>query len=78
MSPEVCQCPGCICELDASAVRRGDEYFCCQSCAEGHPQEQVCRDPECPCTDQARQRRAESQLDHSLEETFPASDPISP
>ncbi|MCJ1886989.1 metallothionein [Pseudomonas sp. LA21] len=79
MNPEVCQCPGCICELDDSAVRRGDEFFCCQSCAEGHQHhEQVCRDPECPCTDQARKRSAESQLDHSLEETFPASDPISP
>ncbi|MCP8466239.1 metallothionein [Pseudomonas sp. ZM23] len=78
MNSEVCQCPGCICELDDSAVRRGDQFFCCQACADGHHQERACRDPECPCTDRARQNSSDSQLDHSLEETFPASDPISP
>lgn len=58
MKPEVCQCPGCICELDGDAVRRGDRYYCCQACAEGHGQDQSCRDPECPCIDKARERRS--------------------
>ncbi|WP_448680955.1 metallothionein [Pseudomonas nicosulfuronedens] len=86
MKPEVCQCPGCICELDGAAVRRGDRYYCCEPCAEGHGQDQSCRDPECPCVDKARERRsqreqrtmedAQAPLDQSLEETFAAREPL--
>ncbi|MNE45560.1 Prokaryotic metallothionein [compost metagenome] len=77
VNPEICECPGCLCELDSTAVRKGEQHFCCEACAEGHGNSDTCRDPECPCADKARRAR-EKQLDHSLEETFPASDPISP
>jgi len=79
MKPDICDCPNCICELDDAAVREGDRYFCCQACAQGHPEDRQCKDPECPCADRGKVKKAqERQLDHSLEETFPASDPISP
>lgn len=80
MQPDICTCPGCICELDDTAIRKGDQYFCCEGCAQGHAGQRGCREPECPCADKARRSppSEENKLDHSLEETFPASDPISP
>jgi hypothetical protein len=84
MKPEVCQCPGCICELGGDAVRRGDRYYCCGPCAEGHGQDRSCRDPECPCLDKARARRghpvqdsAPAAAEHAPEESFPAREFVS-
>ncbi|MFJ5299154.1 metallothionein family protein [Pseudomonas sp. NPDC088368] len=77
-----CACTDCKCM--ASAVenfRRDGKGYCSQACADLHPAGARCSDETCHC-DQitATQNRSisESQLDQAVEESFPASDPISP
>ncbi len=75
-----CACPECTCVVGSDAVIREGRAFCCPACAEGHPtDDEQCRDPVCRCGEaNARDQPRETQVDHALEETFPASDPISP
>ncbi len=75
-----CACPECTCIVDADAVVVDGKAFCCSACAEGHPADNAqCRDPDCQCGEaNAQDQPRETQVDHALEETFPASDPISP
>lgn len=80
MNEERCACPACSCVVDANALVRDGKAYCCPACAEGHPPgNEACREPDCHCGEAAvRDQPKESQVDHALEETFPASDPISP
>ncbi|MBJ2208765.1 metallothionein [Pseudomonas carnis] len=77
-----CACPGCTCQVthDTRHQRNGKAY-CSQACADLHPQGQACPSADCHCESNVKvQDRAvsDSQLDEAIEETFPASDPISP
>ncbi|MCY1285915.1 Prokaryotic metallothionein [compost metagenome] len=84
MSENTCACPECVCIPGADAVRKDDKLYCCEACAEQHPQgKERCVDLGCQCGAAAVRRSSESQpkeeqIDKALEETFPASDPISP
>lgn len=78
MSDNHCACPGCTCEVDANAVSREGEAYCCEACAGGHAAGEPCRMSECHCGDDKAKQPEESNVDNALEETFPASDPISP
>ncbi|AZF37512.1 MULTISPECIES: metallothionein [unclassified Pseudomonas] len=77
-----CACPGCSCQVTAAArYERDGKAFCSQACADLHPRGQACPSAECHCESHVKvQDRAvsDSQLDEAIEETFPASDPISP
>ncbi len=81
-TPQTCACSGCTCEIDEhQRVERNGELFCCDACADLHPHGQPCPSPACHCESgvQVDERRVtESNLDEAVEETFPASDPISP
>ncbi len=80
MSENHCACPECSCVVDANALIRDGRAYCCPACAAGHPAgHEDCRDPDCHCGEaHARDQSRERQVDNALEETFPASDPISP
>lgn len=43
-----------------------------------HPHDPPRKERESPAEREARKRRESENQDHSLEETFPASDPVSP
>lgn len=71
MAQSPCACKGCIGMVDAAS----DQLYCCKACADRHPAGLGhCQDPACHCGKNIE----ESQLDEALDETFPASDPISP
>lgn len=78
MSDHHCACPGCTCEVDANAVVRNGQSYCCEACAAGHDHDEPCSMDGCHCGDEAPEQPKESSVDNALEETFPASDPISP
>ncbi|MDH4557468.1 metallothionein [Pseudomonas sp. BN417] len=80
MNDNRCACPSCTCVVDANALIRDGKAYCCAACADRHPEGcKQCRDAECRCGDPTvRDKPKESQVDNALEETFPASDPISP
>lgn len=53
MNEQRCSCPGCSCSLGATAVYREGRAYCCQACADGHPDgEKRCQDTHCHCGQQ--------------------------
>ena len=74
MSELRCACSECSCTVDA-APQNGKAY-CCEACATGHRNGEACRMPGCNCAQVAQPK--ETNVDNALDETFPASDPISP
>ncbi|MEP9315764.1 metallothionein [Pseudomonas sp. LABIM340] len=53
MNAQRCSCPGCSCSLGATAVYREGHAYCCQACADGHPDgEKRCQDTHCHCGEQ--------------------------
>lgn len=82
VSSRQCACPNCKCGVSSENQfdRHGNAY-CSLACADMHPAGAPCRDQSCHCEDiaQGRERAvSEPQLDQAVEESFPASDPISP
>ncbi|SDZ59329.1 metallothionein [Pseudomonas sp. NFIX28] len=77
-----CACPGCSCLCpEDQPYQRDGKYYCSQACADLHPQGQPCPAEDCHCEQGVKlQERtiSDSKLDSAVEETFPASDPISP
>ncbi|MCD5994059.1 metallothionein [Pseudomonas sp. CDFA 602] len=74
MTDETCACERCDCSTRRdSAVERDGQRFCCPACADHHPNGEPCESSGCHC-----EKIGEEKLDDALEETFPASDPISP
>ncbi len=78
MSEHHCACPGCTCEVGSDSVSKDGEAYCCAACASGHATGEACCMSECHCADDKAKQPDESSMDNALEETFPASDPISP
>jgi metallothionein len=77
-----CACPGCSCPCpEEQAYQRDGKYYCSQACVDLHPNGQPCPAADCHCEHGVKlQERtiSDSRLDAAVEETFPASDPISP
>ncbi|MHA6495439.1 metallothionein family protein [Pseudomonas borbori] len=82
MTDQQCACPTCCCSVDTAIAQvRGAATYCSEACASQHAEGQHCPAAQCNCEQVAKAPRAavsEDQLDDALEETFPASDPISP
>lgn len=81
-SPRQCACPNCECDVavDKQYDRDGEAY-CSLACADMHPAGAPCPGPSFHCEEATQtQGRAvsEPQLDQAVEESLPASDPISP
>lgn len=76
MNEQRCDCPHCTCTVDANAVQLAGKAYCCEACAKGHRNGEPCRMSECHCGEATQP--TESSVDNALDETFPASDPISP
>ncbi len=74
MNEQRCACVHCSCTVDANALQRDGKAYCCEACASGHRHGEACRMQDCRCG----AKPEESAVDNALEETFPASDPISP
>jgi hypothetical protein len=77
-----CACPDCTCVIDEhQGIDRNGEIFCSEACADLHPHGTPCPSESCQCQSGVRvgeNHVTESNLDEALDETFPASDPISP
>lgn len=77
-----CACPDCTCEFrDDERFERNGEIFCSDACANLHPHGTPCPSASCNCESGVRignRRVTEANIDEALDETFPASDPISP
>lgn len=76
MNEQRCACPECSCVVDQNASMQGGQAYCCEACASGHKNGEPCRMSDCNCG--TAMRPSEHHVDNALEETFPASDPISP
>ena len=74
MNEQRCACTHCSCTVDANALQRDGQAYCCEACASGHRKGEPCRMQDCHCGE----KPGESAVDNALDETFPASDPISP
>lgn len=45
-----CACPDCVCVVSPEkAVKREDKAFCCDECADGHPDHSGCDHAGCAC-----------------------------
>jgi hypothetical protein len=77
-----CACPDCICEVrNDQRFHRDGKGFCSDACANLHPHGIDCPSASCNCDSGVRvgeRRVTEANIDEALDETFPASDPISP
>jgi hypothetical protein len=77
-----CGCPNCEREVDPDRIFNHDgELYCSEACALQHVNGEACPLPtcHCGCIGKIGDRSInDAQLDEALEETFPASDPISP
>ena len=82
MSDQTCACPDCTCGTSGEqAVERDDQRFCSEACANRHANGEHCPHEGCKCEQIGEVEGrpvTNSTLDDALEETFPASDPISP
>ena len=82
LTTEKCACPNCVCSADPQkALEHNGKLWCSEACAHLHPGGAPCPTKGCQCgTGTQTQNRlvSDSQLDQAVEETFPASDPISP
>jgi hypothetical protein len=80
--PNQCACPNCRCAVDPNKIyERDGKAYCCQACADFHPAGKPCQAQDCHCEQTIRTQQrtvSDSQLDQAIEESFPASDPISP
>lgn len=79
MERRICACENCNCEIPPVASDDSAPYdhtqYCCKACADRHPAGlEHCHNPDCHCGKGVN----ETHLDEALDETFPASDPISP
>ena len=74
MNQQRCACTDCSCTVDATALQRDGKAYCCEACANGHSHGEGCRMQACHCSE----KPDENAVDNALDETFPASDPISP
>ena len=76
MNEQRCACNHCSCTVDANAFAHDGKAYCCEACASGHPHGEHCRMGDCGCG--AATQPDEESVDNALDETYPASDPISP
>ena len=45
-----CACDRCNCEMSLEqAIKKGDLYYCCEACANGHVNDQSCHNSKCNC-----------------------------
>jgi hypothetical protein len=77
-----CACPGCSLNYAADdVIERDGKRYCSQACADFHPAGKPCPCSDCHCEHSMAlgdRSISDSKLDEAIEETFPASDPISP
>lgn len=82
LTTEKCACLNCVCPADPQkAIEHDGKFWCSGACAHLHPGGAPCPTRDCQCgTGTQTQNRlvSDSQLDQAVEETFPASDLISP
>ncbi len=83
MAEKTCNCSGCDCGPGSTeGVEVQGKWFCCVACSLDHLDGQPCTMRGCGCGSTAVKTRDHGQghdkVDNAVEETFPASDPISP
>jgi hypothetical protein len=83
MAEKNCNCAGCDCtSAQGEGVEVKGQWFCCVPCSLDHLDSQPCAMDGCQCgttgVKTREQGKSHNKLDHAVDETFPASDPISP
>lgn len=77
-----CACPNCDCTVQADqSYERNGKAYCSQACADLHPAGQPCPSQACHCghgTQTKDRTVSDAQPDPAIEESVPASDPLSP
>ncbi|WP_036480220.1 metallothionein [Myxosarcina sp. GI1] len=47
-----CACDRCQCDVSLEeAIKKGDRYYCCEACANGHVNDESCKHQDCSCGD---------------------------
>ncbi|MFQ6573924.1 metallothionein [Pseudomonas sp. UM16] len=49
MNEQTCACPDCNCKVGANPVVRDGKSYCCQACADHHPNGKPCTASGCGC-----------------------------
>ncbi|MGL5832539.1 MAG: metallothionein [Waterburya sp.] len=45
-----CACDRCHCEISVeNAIKKNEQYYCCEACANGHSEDQSCKMSDCHC-----------------------------
>ncbi len=83
MTDKTCNCSGCDCANEhTEGVEVKGRWFCCVACSVDHLNGEACAMQGCGCGSTGVKTRDAGQghdkVDHAVDETFPASDPISP
>ncbi|MBA1245154.1 metallothionein [Pseudomonas japonica] len=83
MADKTCNCSGCDCTAEhTEGVEVKGQWYCCVACSVDHLDGEPCAMAGCECGSTGVKTREEGKghdkVDHAVDETFPASDPISP
>ncbi|MEC4985245.1 MAG: metallothionein [Oscillatoria sp. PMC 1068.18] len=45
-----CACESCKCVVSLEeAIQKNGKYYCCENCANGHPEGKACKHHDCEC-----------------------------
>lgn len=83
MGDKACNCAGCTCNgAHGDGVEVKGKWYCCVPCSVDHLDSQPCAMQGCACGSTGVKTQegdaGKNKLDNAVDETFPASDPISP
>lgn len=83
MVDKTCNCAGCECNgRHGEGVEVKGRWYCCVPCSLNHLDSQPCAMQGCACGSTGVKTQEgdpeKNKLDNAVDETFPASDPISP
>lgn len=55
MNEQICACPQCKCKIGEHAVVRHGKHYCCQACADHHPNGEPCTaSANCHCAEKPK------------------------
>ncbi|VVN88334.1 metallothionein [Pseudomonas fluorescens] len=49
MANDICACKDCNCKIGEHSIVRHGKHYCCQACADHHPNGEACASTGCKC-----------------------------